>query len=141
MAEQFEQTMGQEATEKGYDPNMSMADLIRAEYLGLPLAILCARYWYRGIVSRVGKDWVTLSYVRAVEVTGPANAEVPTTEDIVPSDMTISSGAIEQICQPHWVWAGLADVIKPPKEIADQIEMLKKQAEKEERENAKKAAR
>jgi len=104
------------------DAEMSIADIIREEYLNKPLAILCARYWYRGIVSRVGKDFVVLSHVRAVEVTGPAAGNTPNTEDPVPSDMIISTGAIEQACQPLWCWHGLGHVIKPPKEISEQIQ-------------------
>lgn len=99
----------------------SLADVLAEDYLGQPLAVLCARYWYRGIVQEAGKDYITLSHVRAVEVTGPAAADTPQTEDPVPSDMTISIGAIEQFCQPLWVWHELADVIEPPEEIAKKI--------------------
>jgi hypothetical protein len=89
--------------------NRTMADEI-AEYLDEPLAILCARYWYRGRVAEVGKDFVTLSEVRAVEVTGPAASDRPQTEDPVPSDLTVSVGAIEQFCQPLWVWHEMTNV-------------------------------
>jgi len=82
----------------------TLAEVIADKYIGQPLAILCARYWYRGIVVEAGKDFVSLSHVRAVEVTGPAASASPQTEDPVPSDMTISTGAIEQFCQPLWVW-------------------------------------
>ena len=103
----------------------SIADVIAEHYLGQPLAILCARYWYRGIVSEVGRDYVTLSEVRAVEVTGPAANATPQTEDPVPSDMTISTGAIEQFCQPLWVWHGLDHKVKPSNEIKEKIEKAK----------------
>jgi hypothetical protein len=101
----------------------TIGDVIEESYIGLPLAILCARYWYRGIVSEVGRDYITLSHVRAVEVTGPASSPTPTTEDPVPSDLTISTGAIEQFCQPLWVWHEMP--IKPPAEIAKMIESMK----------------
>jgi len=78
----------------------TMAGVISEQYVDQPIAILCARYWYRGIVREAGLDYVTLSNVRAVEVTGPAANDRPNTEDPVPSDMTISIGAIEQFCQP-----------------------------------------
>lgn len=110
------------------DQDLTIADVIREEFLNQPLAILCARYWYRGIVSRVGKDFIVLSHVRAVEVTGPAAGRQPNTEDPVPSDMIISTGAIEQACQPLWCWFGLEDVIKPPKAIAQLIDQQKKAA-------------
>lgn len=98
----------------------TLADVIRENYMNAPLAILCARYWYRGVVVKAGKDFITLSQVRAVEVTGPAASAQPQTEDPVPSDMTISTGAIEQFCQPLWVWHEMTGVT-PPKEIADKV--------------------
>jgi hypothetical protein len=103
--------------------DQTIGDVITEKYMGLPLAILCARYWYRGIVSETGRDYITLSHVRAVEVTGPASSPTPTTEDPVPSDLTISTGAIEQFCQPLWVWHEMP--IKPPAEIAKMIEAMK----------------
>lgn len=98
----------------------TLAEVIAEQYLNAPLAILCARYWYRGIVVAAGKDYVTLSHVRAVEVTGPAASAQPQTEDPVPSDMTISTGAIEQFCQPLWVWHEMPGVEAPP-EIAEKV--------------------
>lgn len=102
----------------------TLADVIAEEYMDQPLAILCARYWYRGIVKAAGKDYITLSHVRAVEVTGPAASAVPQTEDPVPSDLTISTGAIEQFCQPLWVWHEMPG--EKPKEIASQIDEASK---------------
>ena len=99
------------------------------QYVGEPLAILCARYWYRGMVRKVGQDFVKLSDVRAVEVTGAATSLVPQTEDPVPSDMTISVGAIEQVCQPAWVWHEMP--VSMPKEVKEVVEKLsKKKAER-----------
>ena len=99
------------------------------EYIGEPLAILCARYWYRGMVRVVGQDYVKLSDVRAVEVTGAATSLVPQTEDPVPSDMIISVGAIEQVCQPAWVWHEMP--VKMPNEVKEVVEKLsKKKAER-----------
>lgn len=97
----------------------TLADVIADQYKDQPLAILCARYWYRGIVVDTGRDYVTLSHVRAVEVTGPAASAQPQTEDPVPSDMTISTGAIEQFCQPLWVWHEMP--VKAPKEIEEKV--------------------
>ena len=85
------------------DKKRSISDAL-AEYKDQPLAILCARYWYRGMLREIGEDFVKLSDVRAVEVTGAASSLVPQTEDQVPSDMIISVGAIEQVCQTAWVW-------------------------------------
>lgn len=80
-----------------------------AEYLDKPLALLCARYWYRGIVDEVGEDFVVLRDPRAVEVSGPADGEAPLNEDQVPSEMIISLWAVEMISQPAWVAHGLKD--------------------------------
>ena len=104
----------------------TIADYIREEYLNQPLAILCARYWYRGIVSQVGSDFIVLSYPRAVEVTGPSRGSKPQTEDPIPSDLMITIGSIEQICQPFWCWDGIEDIIQPPKEIKTMTDEEKK---------------
>lgn len=76
-------------------------------FQGEPVAILCARYWYRGIVSEVGEDFIQLANPRAVEVTGIATASAPTTEDVIPSDLIISLAAVEIVCQPAWVFHDL----------------------------------
>jgi len=75
-----------------------------SELTGQPVAFLCARYWYRGMLQEVGDDFVTLTHAYAVESTGPANQASAVTEDPIPSDLTIALGALEQICQPLWVW-------------------------------------
>lgn len=98
-----------------------------ATFMNKPLAILCARYWYRGIVVDVGTDYATLGCVRAVEVTGPAATATPQTEDTVPSEMTISLQAVEQICQPLWVWHEMP--AQPPEEIKKMAEEARKKAE------------
>ena len=107
---------------------LTLCDLIREDYLGQPLAILCARYWYRGIVSLVGKDFILLSNVFAVEVTGSARDAEPTTEDPLPGDMMIMVNAIEQACQPLWCWKGMDDFIEIPDAIQDMLDEAKKNA-------------
>ena len=82
------------------------------KYLGQPIAILCARYWYRGILQEIGADTIVLSNVRAVEQTGPSNNASPAQEDVVPSDMIISLDAMEQFCQPAWVWHEMDEAVK-----------------------------
>ena len=44
---------------------------------------------------------------RAVEATGPAANREPNREDPIPSDLFISLGAVEQFCQPGWIWHGV----------------------------------
>jgi len=77
-----------------------------AEFLNEPVAVLCCRYWYRGIVTEVGSDHVTLSNPRAVEITGSASQSAPQQEDPIPSDLTFALGAVEQFCQPTWCYHG-----------------------------------
>lgn len=73
-------------------------------YKGQPVAILCARYWYRGILADVGEDHVVLSNPRAVEVTGSAQQDRPEREDPIPSDLMIRIDFMEIVCQPTWVY-------------------------------------
>ena len=74
--------------------------------LGAPIALLCMRYWYRGIVASVGGGVVTLSHPRVVEVPGVSASTCPYTEDPVPSDVVINLASVEIACQPAWVWQG-----------------------------------
>lgn len=80
----------------------------RSKYLdglvGQPVAFLCARYWYRGMLVEVGDDFVVLENARAVETTGKASDSKPNVEDPIPSQLMISMMALEIVCQPAWVW-------------------------------------
>ncbi|MEM7820532.1 MAG: hypothetical protein QW761_02965 [Candidatus Aenigmatarchaeota archaeon] len=71
-----------------------------------PIAILCVRYWYRGIVKEVGDSYVILGEPFAVEETGPTTDETPRFETAIPSDLMISFAAIEIACQPTWAFYG-----------------------------------
>ena len=88
--------------------DLTLVDVL-ARFKGEPLAILCARYWYRGIVAEVGRDVVVMTSPRAVEITGPSNSPTPNQEDQIPSDLTIATQAIEQFCQPAWTFHELGD--------------------------------
>lgn len=101
----------------------SYANALQEAYLDLPIAVLCARYWYRGMLRIVGTDFIALSNVRAVEVTGPAASAFPQTEDPVPSDMYISLNAVEQVCQPFWAWPNMP--IEIPKDVQIGIKAAK----------------
>ncbi len=79
------------------------------QYEGQPVAILCARYWYRGYLAEVGKDHVVLSTPRAVEVTGSASQNHPEREDVIPSDVMIRIDFMEIVCQPSWVYHEMED--------------------------------
>lgn len=84
------------------------------QYKEQPIAILCCRYWYRGLLAHVSKDVVVLREPRAVETTGRASSERPDTEDPIPSDLAISTDAIEIVCQPTWCFHGFQDAPKAP---------------------------
>jgi hypothetical protein len=79
-----------------------LGKILLENYLGKPIAILCMRYWYRGIVKSVDDDVVTLINPRAVEVTGASSLAAPQTEDPIPSDLHINLGAVEIMMQPTW---------------------------------------
>lgn len=90
-------------------------------YQGQPVAVLCARYWYRGILKDVGEDHILITNPRAVEVTGSAGAERPEREDIIPSDLMVRIDFMEIVCQPTWVYHEM-----DPESIAKAEEARKK---------------
>lgn len=102
-------------SKNGKRSSRKIADKL-TEYINRPLAILCARYWYRGIVDEVGDDFLVLRDPRVVEVSGPATAEATVNEDVVPSEMLISFWAIEMISRPGWVAHGLTDGVEIKRE-------------------------
>jgi hypothetical protein len=79
------------------------------DYIGQPLAILCARFNYRGILSKVTDDCVVLAQARAVESSGASNQERPSNEDPIGSSVVISLNAVELVYQPRWCMAPLDD--------------------------------
>lgn len=78
-------------------------------YEGQPIAILCARYWYRGILKEVGEDHALLTNPRAVEVTGSASQDRPEREDVIPSDLMVRLDFVEIVCQPSWVYHEMSE--------------------------------
>jgi len=85
-----------------------LSDILQS-YLGQPLAILCARFNYRGILSKVGQNFVVLAQARAVESSGASSQERPSNEDPIGSSVIISVNSIELIYQPNWCFAALDD--------------------------------
>lgn len=77
------------------------------EYLGEKVAIIAARYQYRGVLSVVGERFVVLSDACAVEQSGRSRNATPQSEDRIPGDTLISLDAIEIFYQPTWVNAPL----------------------------------
>ena len=79
------------------------------QYIGHPVAVLCARFAYRGIRSLVGDDYLILAQARAVESSGASSAERPNSEDPIGSSVMVSLDALELVYQPNWVFASLDD--------------------------------
>jgi len=94
------------APEKSTGSNMG---LIMQDYIGQPVAILCARFNYRGILSKVTDDCVVLAQARAVESSGASSSESPNSEDPIGSSEIISLNAVELVYQPNWVFSSLDD--------------------------------
>lgn len=76
-------------------------------YLGEQIAVMCARYQYRGILSEIHEDHLVLAKARSVEVSGRSSLAAPETEDIIGSSIVISYAAIEIVYQPNWAFAPL----------------------------------
>jgi hypothetical protein len=85
------------------DTNLSTLEDHFQQYVGSSLAILCARYQYRGKVSSVGKGFIVLSDACCVEQSGACNLPKPVREDPIVGSLTISLAAIEIAHQPNWV--------------------------------------
>ena len=85
---------------------VGMASLLQ-EYIGQPVAVLCARFNYRGIVSKVTDDCVVLAQARAVEASGASSQDSPSSEDNIGSSVIISLNAVELDYQPNWCFAPL----------------------------------
>ena len=85
-----------------------MKDVLKA-YVGQPLAVLCARFNYRGVLSTVGEDFLVLAQARAVESSGASSQDRPSNEDPIGSSVVISLNAVELVYQPNWCFAPLDD--------------------------------
>ena len=79
------------------------------QFVGQPIAVLCARFNYRGILSFVGSDHLVLAQARAVESSGASSQDRPSNEDPIGSSVIISLNAIELIYWPNWAFSPLDD--------------------------------
>jgi len=75
-----------------------------SDLIGQPVAVLCVRYTYRGIVSSVDDKALVLTNAFAVEQSGPASGARAPQEDPIPSDICVSIGSVELALQPAWCW-------------------------------------
>jgi len=78
-------------------------------FIGQKIAVLCARYQYRGKLTAVASDCILLANARSVEISGPSNSDTPEREDDIGTTVCIKNDAIELFYQPQWVHAPLAD--------------------------------
>ena len=74
-----------------------------ARLVGQKVAVLCARYHYRGILSNVFADGLMLTDATVVEQSGSASQERPTSEDPINGTVWISKDAVEIVHQCRWV--------------------------------------
>lgn len=93
-------------------PKIQPANTLREsleQFVGQPIAILCARFNYRGILSSVGEDHLVLAQARAVESSGASSQDRPSNEDPIGSSIIISLNAVELVYWPRWAYADLDD--------------------------------
>ena len=85
------------------------------QYIGQKVAVMAARYQYRGVLSEVGEDYIVLSNACSVETSGRSSADRVEVEDAIGGSITIMNGAIELLYQPNWSKAPL------PGETGDEV--------------------
>jgi hypothetical protein len=88
---------------------MSNIKSFAEKFVGQKIAVLCARYQYRGVLTEVADDHIVLSNSRAVESSGASKSNTPSSEDPIDSEVMISLGAVEIIYQPNWANAPLTN--------------------------------
>lgn len=74
------------------------------KFVGQNVAVIAARYQYRGILTWVGEDALALANATAVESSGATQNVKPEREDPIGSTIMISTDAIELFYQPQWVF-------------------------------------
>lgn len=93
---------------KCVNTHKNFVDLAKA-YVGQPVAVLCVRFQYRGVLSHVTDDCLVLAKARAVEVSGPTSSDTPNSEDKINGTVVIKNDAVEILYQPKWCYAPLED--------------------------------
>lgn len=81
--------------------------VVAQEYIGQKVAVMCARYQYRGVLSEVNEDCLVLSNATSVEISGSSQSERPQTEDNIGGSIVIKCDAVEILYQPPWAQAPL----------------------------------
>jgi len=80
---------------------------VSKSFVGQKVAVLCARYQYRGVLSEVTDDCLILANPTAVEISGASASDRPQTEDAVDGSLVVKSEAVEILYQPNWSQAPL----------------------------------
>ena len=78
--------------------------------IGQKIAVLCARYHYRGVLSVVTQDCLVLANGISVEVSRRSRADHAETEDPTDSFIIIKHDAIEIVYQPNWCFAPIEGI-------------------------------
>jgi hypothetical protein len=80
---------------------------IAKKFIGQNVAVICARYHYRGVLSEANNECLVIANAHSVEVSGPSNSNQPQAEDRIGSAVVIKNDAIEILYQPQWCFAPL----------------------------------
>jgi hypothetical protein len=75
---------------------------VAKDLVGQNVAVLCARYQYRGVLSSVQSDCIVIANACCVEISGASNSAAPQTEDAIGGSVIIKTDAIEILYQPNW---------------------------------------
>lgn len=85
-----------------HNPRTSFDDFLK-DYVGKNIAVLCARFWYRGKLTSVSASAVILNPAMQIDVTGRNENDKPEMEDPMRGPVCIRTEFIEQVCFPNWV--------------------------------------
>ena len=101
--------MSQAATESQVPQQVEIQNFagFARSLVGQKVAVICARYQYRGILSHVSYDCCIIADATCVEISGASGSERPETEDPIRGTVCIKHDAIEIMYQPHWCFAPL----------------------------------
>lgn len=69
-----------------------------------PVAIVCARFVYRGRVAVIGDNHVVLKDAMLVMSTGSSSSSKPAAEEPAGCEVAIMFSSIEMVFQPNWAF-------------------------------------
>ena len=74
-----------------------------ATKIGQPVALMCTRYQYHGIVETVEDNFLVLNPVRSILFSGEATREKPQRVEMIHGSVTIPLSSIEMNWEPKWL--------------------------------------